>query len=98
MDKIYQDAKDKYVTASLIYAKNGDTKAYSDSACTKTIDVITLKNIFEQGCIVIDASGIEYRPISYHETAGVGTITYVKTDGSTATTAVLAILVSTAVA
>lgn len=97
MAKIYQDAKDKYVTASLIYAKNGDTKAYSDIACTQTIDVVTLKNIFEQGCVVIDAAGIEYKPISYHEATGVGTITYVKTDGSTATTAVLATLVSTAV-
>lgn len=93
MDRIYQDAKDKNVAAVLIYAKNGDTKAYSDSACTVTIDVASLKNIFEQGCIVVDAT-VEYKAVSYKESAGVGTVTYVKTDGTTPTTGVLATLVS----
>ena len=40
------------------------------------------------------AAGVEYLPVSFSIDETVGTVTYVTTDGSTATTAVLATLVS----
>lgn len=93
MDKIYEDYTDLHVAASVIYKKANDAYAYSDSATTEKIDADTLKDLFEKGVVVIDST-IEYKPVSFGISATVGTLTYVKTDGSTPTTAVLATLKS----
>lgn len=97
MSKVYENANDVHVRAILVYAKNGDSYAYADSANTVTINQAELKDIFEKGCIVVDA-GVEYKPVSFKSATGVGTITYVKTDGTTPTTGVLATLISKEVA
>jgi hypothetical protein len=86
LNKQYED---QYVRATYVYVKNADAYAYADNATTVKIPAAELKDIFEMGCVVV-AAGVEYAPVSYSETAGVGTLTYVKTDGTTATTAVLA--------
>ena len=43
--------------------------------------------------VIVDGD-VEYKPVSFSIVETVGTVTYVKTDDTTATTAVLATLVS----
>ncbi len=93
MEKIYEHADDLHVRATYIYAKASDVYAYSDSAKTKKIDAKTLKDLFQKGAIIVD-TGAEYKPVSYSVASGVGTITYVKANTTTATTAVLTTLKS----
>ena len=93
MAKIYDQAKDVNVAANLAYVKNGDVYAYSDSANTKKISAACLKDMFEKGVIIV-AGAIEYKPVSFGIAGAVGTLTYVKANDTTPTTAVLATLVS----
>ena len=93
MDRIYEQSVDVHVRATKIYVKTGDAYAYADSANTVKIASATLKNLFEKGTVIIDGE-IEYKPVSFKLVGSVGTITYVKTDGTTPTTAVLATLES----
>lgn len=93
MDKIYERSNDLHVRGTYIYKKANDSYAYSDSATTKKIDADTLKDLFLKGAVVVDGT-VNYHPVSFGIASNVGTLTYVKTDGTTATTAVLATLVS----
>ena len=89
MDKIYNDFDDTNVAVRKVYVKT-DGFAYVDSACKTKITADALYNIFIKGMIIVDASGVEYVPISCKVASGVTTITYVTTDSSAATTAKLA--------
>ena len=89
MDKIYNDFDDTNVAVRKVYVKT-DGFAYIDSACKTKITADALYNIFIKGMIIVDASGVEYVPISCKVASGVTTITYVTTDSSAATTAKLA--------
>ena len=89
MDKIYNDFDDANVAVRKVYVKT-DGFAYVDSACKTKITADALCNIFIKGMIIVDASGVEYVPISCKVASGVTTITYVTTDSSAATTAKLA--------
>lgn len=91
MPKIYQNAQDKNVAAVCIYVKTGDAYAYSDVAKTLKIKAAVLKDMFEKGCLIIDGT-TEYKPVSFAMPAAIGTVTYVKTHDTVATTAVLATL------
>lgn len=93
MAKIYEHANDLHVRATCVYKKSGDAYAYLDSDYATKINATDLNNLFQKGCIVVDDS-VEYKPISYVVVGTVGTLTYVKTDTTTATTAVLATLKS----
>ena len=93
MTKIYDHSDYMHVVARMIYKKTGDAYAYSDSAKTVKVDAVTLEDMFVKGVIVVEGDA-QYKPVSLLVTAGVATVTYVKTDGTTATTAVLATLVS----
>ena len=93
MLKLYEQSDDLHVRAVYVYAKANDVYAYSDAATTAKIDCTTLRDIFLKGCVIV-AAGVEYLPVSFSIDETVGTVTYVTTDGSTATTAVLATLVS----
>jgi hypothetical protein len=93
MDKIYENSKDLHIRKTCIYVKTGNAYAYSDAATTVKIDAATLKDLFQMGIVVIDGN-IQYSPVSFKMDAAVGSITYVKTDGTTPTTAVLAELKS----
>ena len=94
MKHIYEKQyDDQFVRKTFIYAKNADAYAYADSATTVKIDAATLEDLFQMGAIVV-AGGVQYEPTSFELKTGVGTITYVKADGTTPTTAVLATLKS----
>lgn len=93
MNRLYEKSEDQHVIATYVYAKTSDPYAYSDAAKTVKIDAVELKEVFEKGIVVVDGTTL-YSPVSFKVANGVGTITYVKTDGTTATTAVLATLAS----
>jgi hypothetical protein len=93
MVNVYEKSRDLHIRKTYIYVKNGDTYAYSDVACTEKIKEADLKYLFLMGAVVVDA-GVLYSPVSYRVATGVGTLTYAKTDGTTATTAVLSTVVS----
>lgn len=84
---------DQFVRKTYIYAKSEDAYAYSDAETTVKIDAATLEDLFQMGAIIV-AGGVQYEPTSFELKTGVGTITYVTADGTTATTAVLATLKS----
>lgn len=92
MNKVYEKSVDLHVRKTLVYVKNGDTYAYADAACTTKISESVLADLFVKGVVIIDTTGIKYTPTSYKVAAGVGTLTYVKADGTTPTVAVLALL------
>lgn len=89
MDRIYNDAKDKNVSAVMIYGKNN--KAYVDEKCTVQMSTSELAEVFKKrGVISID--GKLYTPLSYSVASDVGSIVYVDPKSGEATTAVLGTL------
>ena len=96
MDRIYNRAEDKNCANIIVYAKAGDTKAYSDESCTKQCTSSELKNAFIKGCVI--AMGSEnYYPVSLSiaSSTNIVTLTYAKA-GGTAGSAATATLVSVA--
>ena len=95
MAKIYEDAKDVHVRATVIYKKSAETKAYADSDFTVQMTTSELKDAYLKGA-VIDVSGVQYIPVCLSIANGIATVTYVTADATTATTAKLATLTSKA--
>lgn len=95
MAKIYEDAKDVHVRATIIYKKANDTKAYADSECAVQLTTSELKDAYLKGA-VIDAAGVLYMPVCLTVANNIATVTYVTADTTTATTAKLATLTSKA--
>lgn len=93
MNRIYEKYDDQHVVATYVYAKTGDVYAYADESTTIKIDTVTLVDLFRKGIIIVDA-GMEYKASSYKLDGDVATLTYVKADETTATTAVLATIKS----
>ena len=94
MNHIYEKQyDDQFVRKTLIYAKASDAYAYADDKKTVKINAATLEDLFQMGAIIV-AGGVQYEPTSFELKNGVGTITYVTADATTATTAVLATLKS----
>ena len=81
------------MAATKIYVKANDAYAYADGAKTVKIPSANMKDLFEKGMVLIDGV-TEYKPVGFALVETVGTLTYVKTDADTATTAVLATLQS----
>lgn len=96
--RVMNDAVDKNVACVVLYADA--TYLYMDSAKTIKATAEAVADAFIKGC-VIDLSGVQYIPVSKKSTAANGntkayeTLTYVKADTTTATTAVLATARST---
>ena len=97
MSKIFEDAKDLHVVATIIYNKSTDTKAYKDAACTVQFKTSELKETFIKGAVIALASnGGFVKPIKYSETSSVGSVFYIKPNTTTATSADIASLVAVA--
>ena len=93
MDNIYEQGKDLHVRGTYVYVKSGDAYAYSNSGKTAKISAIELKDLFLKGAVVSDGDNM-YKPVGLTVSDGVATLTYVKTNTTTATTADLATLKS----
>lgn len=99
MEKIYNDAKDEHVAKYVMFEDSGYLFVDSDKEVKASAEEV--KDAFIKG-MVIDVSGDLFVPISISHTDGnkrnsvaYETVTFVKADTSTATTAVLATARST---
>ena len=91
MEKLYNDAKDKNVSATYIYGKTGDAKAYADSGCTVQMKTSELKEAFLKRALIVIGNNF-YIPVSFSVTSNAGIVTYAKPNSSTATSADLGTL------
>lgn len=94
--KIYEDANEQHVRASMVYKKNNQTKAYKDEACTEQYTTSELKNIFIKGALISLGDGTLVTPFKYSETSSVGSIFYIVPNGTTSTSADIASLAAVA--
>ena len=93
MSKVYERYEDLHVRKTYVYAKADDPYAYADPDKTVKIASDDLRNLFLKGAVILDGT-TEYLPTSYVISSNVGTMTYVKADTTTASTAVLTTLKS----
>lgn len=87
---IYQDLKDRFVVATVIYTKSSDGKAYVDEAGKTQFKTSELKEAFIKGCIIKTSTGYVY-PVEYSETSKVGSVKYISGTSSLAFTALAAV-------
>lgn len=91
MEKLYNDAKDKNVSATYIYGKSSDTKAYANADCTVQMKTSELKEAFLKRAIIVIGDAF-FIPSGFSITSNVGSVTYAKPNSSTATSADLGTL------
>ena len=91
MNKIFEQSKDRHVSASVIYGKTGDTKAYADEACTIQMTTAELKEAVIKRAIIQIGTDI-FIPVAFTVVSKAGTVRYVKPNASTATSADIASL------
>ena len=63
MEKIFQDAKDKYVTAVIVYGKASDSKLYVDADFSEQVGIDVVKDAFEKGVLMVKVGDAEFRPV-----------------------------------
>ena len=63
MEKIFQDAKDKYVTAVIVYGKTADSKIYVDADFSEQASIDVVKDAFEKGVLMVKVGDAEFRPV-----------------------------------
>lgn len=88
MDRIFHHDDTMYEASTKVYVKT-DGYAYEDSKCTVKITADVLEDLFVRGMIVVDSTGVMYKPISCKIASKVCTVTYATTD-TTPTAAKLA--------
>nr|DAO73312.1 MAG TPA: hypothetical protein [Caudoviricetes sp.] len=88
MDRIFHHDDTMYEAATKVYAKT-DGYAYFEADYKTKVPVDVLEDLFVRGLIIVDA-GVMYKPVSLKIASKVATVTYVKTNSSTTTTADLA--------
>lgn len=96
MTKIYEDANDQHVRAVVIYKKSAQTYAYVDAEFTTKFTTSALKDAFVKGAVIQLEDGALVKPIKYDETSSVGSVYYIKPNGTTATSADIASLAGVA--
>lgn len=83
MDRIFHHNDTMYEAASKLYVKS-DGYAYLESDFKTKVSADVLEDLFVRGLLIVD-SGVTYKPISLKVASNVATVTYVKTNGTTAT-------------
>ena len=86
MVKLFDDAKDKNVSATYIYGKASDTKAYADETCTVQMKTSELREAVLKRAVIIIGDAV-YIPVSFSVASNVGSVGYIKPNSSTATSA-----------
>lgn len=89
MDRIYHHDDTMYEAATKVYAKS-DGYAYLENDFKTKISADVMKDLFVRGMLIVDSTGVMYKPISLKVASGVATVTYTTTDTTSATTAKLA--------
>lgn len=95
MEKLFNDAKDKNVSAVYVYGKADDTKAYVDAAGTKQLKTSELKEAFLKRAIIVIGDEM-FMPIKLTISSKVASIWYVTPNKTTSTQADIASLVAVA--
>lgn len=75
-EKVFNDAKDKNVSAVKVYAHT-DGYAYYEANHKNKVTAADLKEAFLKGCVIVDATST-YQPLNMGETGGVVTLAYAK--------------------
>ena len=86
MVKLFDDAKDKNVSATYSYGKASDTKAYADEACTVQMKTSELREAVLKRAVIVIGDAV-YIPVSFSVASNVGSVGYIKPNSSTATSA-----------
>lgn len=89
MERIFHHDDTMYEAATKVYAKT-DGYAYLEPEFVTKISADVMTDLFVRGMIVVDSSGVMYKPISCKVASGVATVTYATTDSTATTTAKLA--------
>lgn len=85
MSNIYNDAVDVNVAARLVYATSSGDALTHDAAGKEKVYTDELKDMYLKGMVVLVNNTDYMKPVSYSESADVGTIVCVKGSDSTAT-------------
>ena len=88
MERVFHHDDTMYEAATKVYAKS-DGYAYLEEDFKTKVPADILEDLFIRGLIIVD-TGVMYKPVSFKVASKVATVTYVKTNSSTATTADLA--------
>ena len=79
MDKIYQQAKDKNVAATIVYTHGGpDGKAYKDAEGKEQFTTSELREAFRKGCLICWGTNEYYTPTGIKDDEGVAVIEFTK--------------------
>ena len=89
MERIFHHDDTMYEAATKVYAKT-DGYAYLEPEFVTKISADVMTDLFVRGMIVVDSSGVMYKPISCKVASGVATVTYATPDSTATTTAKLA--------
>lgn len=93
MTKIYKDAKDVPVAATIIYSDGTTDGAFTTPECIDRFTMNELKDAFLKGAVIFDIDHEWYaKVLGYVESSGQGYVTYMvpNTSSSTATAGYLA--------
>ena len=63
MEMIFQDAKDKYVTAVVVYGKTSDSKLYVDSDYSAQVEQAVVEDAFAKNVLLVKVGTASYRPV-----------------------------------
>ena len=90
MDKIYDQLKDVHVAAVVIYAYSGG--AYADADHETQLKTSELKDAYIKGALISLGDGGFVSPFGYSESEGIGSVSYIVANATTATSADIATL------
>lgn len=82
MDKIYNDAKDKNVAATVIYARGSDGKAWKDSEGKVQFTTSELEDAFFKRTLIHYGTDMYYVPVGFIIANKIAKVTYAVTTGS----------------
>lgn len=95
MDKIYKDAKDVPVAATIIYSDGTTDGAFTTPECTDRFTMNELKDAFLKGAVIFNTDQEWYtKVLGYVESSGQGYVTYIAPITSSTTTPFVGCLAS----
>lgn len=63
MEMIFQDAKDKYVTAVVVFGNAEDNKLYIDAEFETQVDQAIIEDAFNKNVLMVKVDGASFRPV-----------------------------------
>ncbi len=63
MEMIFQDAKDKYVTAVVVFGNAEDNKLYIDAEFETQVDQAIVEDAFNKNVLMVKVDDASFRPV-----------------------------------